>query len=384
MSRGLLFLGACLSSYTTWTIATPASGGFEVVVGLPLRNVPDMDQLFWRVADPGDELYLRHRSVAQLSALISPAEEERHAARDWLIALGAREVVASALGDTLTGRFASQPSDHPLAASWSARGVPLKAAHARPLDFVYRRDTSSLSRPLLSPQAQPARASEPRMGYDIASQKKAYGMPLDLQATNDQTLQMVWGPGTFGYSKLQLEQFKRSESPYINMEKISTPYNHGKAGGDNFGEGNLDVRMITSFGLNVSTIVSNTNTSMSCEEGNGFGLAMLDWVTQLASEEQLPQTISLSLGSLSAASCDKLCTEVAKEGQSLSKCQAFLQEQRQVCMFIDEAQTQRINAALMALGLRGVSVFGSSGDGESKRPVVESPWSQFTSGCQRC
>ena len=109
------------------------------------------------------------------------------------------------------------------------------------------------------------------MGYDIASQKKAYGMPLDLQATNDQTLQMVWGPGTFGYSKLQLEQFKRSESPYINMEKISTPYNHGKPGGDNFGEGNLDVRMITSFGLNVSTIVSNTNTSMSCEEGNGFG-----------------------------------------------------------------------------------------------------------------
>ena len=62
MSRGLFFLGACLLSYTTWTIATPASGGFEVVVGLPVRNVSDMDQLFWRVADPGDELYLRHRA----------------------------------------------------------------------------------------------------------------------------------------------------------------------------------------------------------------------------------------------------------------------------------------------------------------------------------
>ena len=45
----------------------------------------------------------------------------------------------------------------------------------------------------------------------------------------------------------------------------------GTAGGDNYGEGNLDVKMITAFGLNVHTIVSNTNTSSSTEEGNGFG-----------------------------------------------------------------------------------------------------------------
>ena len=45
----------------------------------------------------------------------------------------------------------------------------------------------------------------------------------------------------------------------------------GTAGGDNYGEGNLDVRMIAAFGLNVHTIVSNTNTSKSTEEGNGFG-----------------------------------------------------------------------------------------------------------------
>ena len=45
----------------------------------------------------------------------------------------------------------------------------------------------------------------------------------------------------------------------------------GTAGGDNYGEGNLDVKMITAFGLNVHTIVSNTNASSSTEEGNGFG-----------------------------------------------------------------------------------------------------------------
>jgi len=58
--------------------------------------------------------------------------------------------------------------------------------------------------------------------------------------------------------------------------------------------------MITSFGLNVSTLVSNTNTSMSTEEGKGFGLAMLDFVTELASRKTVPHVLSLSLGSLSA------------------------------------------------------------------------------------
>ncbi len=34
----------------------------------------------------------------------------------------------------------------------------------------------------------------------INQQKDAYGIPEDLAATNEKTLQMVWGPGTFGYS----------------------------------------------------------------------------------------------------------------------------------------------------------------------------------------
>ena len=76
----------------------------------------------------------------------------------------------------------------------------------------------------------------------------------------------------------------------MNKIKFDTA-NHGKAGGDNYGEGNLDVSMITSFGLNVETIVSNTNTSASTEEGNGFGQAMLDFVTELPTRSTLPQIL---------------------------------------------------------------------------------------------
>lgn len=67
----------------------------------------------------------------------------------------------------------------------------------------------------------------------------------------------------------------------MNLQVVYDTKNHGVIGGDNFGEGTLDTRMTSAFGLNVTTIVSNTNTSSSTEEGNGFGEALLDFLTEL-------------------------------------------------------------------------------------------------------
>lgn len=156
--------------------------------------------------------------------------------------------------------------------------------------------------------------------------------------------------------------------PKLNMSRIEfDTKNHGQSGGDNYGEGNLDVKMIASFGLNVRTIVSNTNASTSTEEGEGFGQAMLDFLTALASRETLPHVLSLSLGSLSSASCSLLCEKASAKPYNIdtSDCHDFLQQQRQVCMFLSDDQTRRIDMALQVLGTRGVSVFGSSGDGGS-------------------
>ena len=57
------------------------------------------------------------------------------------------------------------------------------------------------------------------------------------------------------------------------------------------------------------------------------------------------------------------CT--VRPGQKMATCQAFLQEQRQVCTYLSQTQTERISRGLQILGARGVSVFGSSGDGGS-------------------
>jgi len=139
--------------------------------------------------------------------------------------------------------------------------------------------------------------------------------------------------------------------------------NEGQSGGDNFGEGQLDVNMITSFGLNVTTLVSNTNTTASTEETTGFGAALLDFLTDLANRETVPHVLSMSLGSLSAASCDLLCSEAVKMGHTAEECSDYMATQRQVCMFLSQDQTDRINTALQVLGARGVTVMGSSGDG---------------------
>ena len=61
----------------------------------------------------------------------------------------------------------------------------------------------------------------------------------------------------------------------------------------------------------------------------------------------------------------RLCDEAVKQGFDAAKCNAYLQDQRQVCMFMSQAQTARISVALQVLGTRGVTVFGSSGDGGS-------------------
>jgi tripeptidyl-peptidase-1 len=216
------------------------------------------------------------------------------------------------------------------------------------------------------PKVRQSKATATAAGYNVASVKRAFGIPTNLKATNASTLQMVWGPGTFGYSETQLLEFKMTQCPLLNMKAISfDTKNHGKAGGDNYGEGNLDVSMIASYGLNVNTIVSNTNVSSSTEEGTGFGQAMLDFLIDLPTRATIPQVLSISLGSLSAYSCDLLCTEAVKMGHSAESCHSFMQSQRQVCMYMSEYQTDLIDTAFKLLAMRGVTVFGSSGDGGS-------------------
>jgi len=342
-------------------------GEHALVLHLKQHNLKNFERRFWNIATPGHANYLQHLSTAEVASEIGATNAEIELARSWLLSIGADEtsIEVSALRDSVTAIFKAAAAVE----RSQTHGVSLSVlASQKPacVEFIVRRDTMINDAAHEASQVGASKEFNTLGGYTVSNIKKAYGIPLDLQASNSTTSQMVWGPGTFGYSTWQLRLFKASQCPKLNMQKVKfdTPY-HGSAGGDNFGEGNLDTQMIAAFGLNVETLVSNTNTSASTEEGYGFGQTMLDFLTQLAARPKLPHVLSLSLGSLSAASCDKLCDEAAKLGHSREECDSFLQTQRQVCMFLSKEQVQRIDTALQVLGARGVSVFGSSGDGGS-------------------
>jgi len=345
---------------------TVSGEDYELVAHLRQQNLSDLEKKFWKVADPDDEAYLKHMSISDISSLIGASDADVAEARKWLEGLGANpsSVRVSALRDMVTASISSEEAAvGELAASQAWTMISEKKPSS--VEFVVRRDPRH---PDAQAEADAPNPKSPQAtdAYTISNIKKAYGIPTDLEATNSSTLQMVWGPGTFGYSKVQLAMHKASQCPKLNMGKVKfDTNNHGQAGGDNYGEGNLDVKMIASFGLNVETLVSNTNTSASTEEGYGFGQALLDFITELSSRKTVPQVLSMSLGSLSGASCDKLCSEAAKMGHTLKDCQDYIQNQRQVCMFLSQDQQKRINTAFQVLGLRGVSIFGSSGDGGS-------------------
>ena len=347
-----------------------AAAPFDLTAHIEARQSQTvLEELYWRVATPHDLEYAQFRSPDDLAQLVGGTDEAVAEASAWLLGLNGKNIRVSGLRDTITATFSgAEPAL--FSKEWSENGLPAREGQPSGVAFVIRRDVKPAS---IGPTTLPPRfrtnalASRSRGAYSVSNQKTAYKIPADTAATNPKTMQMVWGPGTFGYSPDGLAEFKQEECPGINLDKVKFDTSaHGQPGGDNFGEGTLDTHMISSFGMNATTIVSNTNTSSSTEEGEGFGLAFLDFVTELAARPVVPHVLSLSLGSLSAYSCDLLCDKAAATGKvELGKCREYLQRQRQVCMFMSVEQVAKINTGLMALGLRGVSIFASSGDGGS-------------------
>ena len=187
-------------------------------------------------------------------------------------------------------------------------------------------------------------------GMGLSQQRAAYGVPANLYGHNASNVQMVWGTGTYGYETADLELFYTTYCPKCQMSKVGfdkkSVWNHKT--GKNYVEGILDVSYLSGALLpttniqqlttnnqqpqpdppgmtaGVKTLVSNTNISTSTESGEGFGPALLSFLVDLNSRGSdpslpLPLVLSLSLGSLSYAACDKLCTGVTKAGHTYNQ-----------------------------------------------------------------
>jgi len=69
-------------------------------------------------------------------------------------------------------------------------------------------------------------------------------------------------------------------------------------------EGTLDVESITGIATHITTYVANTDTSADTESSDGFGDALLHFLSDFrakwdSNRDAMPKVISMSLGSLS-------------------------------------------------------------------------------------
>ena len=319
-----------------------------------------LDALFWEVANPSSPLYQNYIQHAELPRFLKSDEADVSRARAWLGRQGCTGCVLRAhTRDALAcdcPRITAHPADVPIDYVYQASqqqnprapGHVHAGAHARSLQ-------------------ERASAFPPNYGTP-KRQRASYGIPETLVGTNKANLQEVWGCGTFGVNKTELSMYYDRYCPTCSVDDITYgTAHHGVEGGDNFLEGTLDTTYISSFAPGVRTINSNTNISMATEEGEAQGVATVFAMEAIAARAtDLPLVLSLSLGSLGYASCDAICTQYAEDtGRPYSECHAYIQEQRQVCLYASYAQQERINTAFKVMGLRGTTVLGASGDGGS-------------------
>eukprot|EP01005_Ploeotia_sp_CARIB1_P001698 NODE_60_length_1854_cov_421.672843_g59_i0.p1 GENE.NODE_60_length_1854_cov_421.672843_g59_i0~~NODE_60_length_1854_cov_421.672843_g59_i0.p1 ORF type:complete len:580 (-),score=132.34 NODE_60_length_1854_cov_421.672843_g59_i0:56-1795(-) len=236
------------------------------------------------------------------------------------------------------------------------------------------------------------RPTAPHKGTDLdgsvygtpSNYRKAFGIP-DTMVGKTTNKQMVWGPGTYGVLKSDVEKYINKYKVPETIDVIDQVGYKGVVGGDNFGEAELDTQVITGVAPGVLTYVANTNKTKPTEEGPGFGWAFMDFLNTLTGDaEYKTNVLSISLGSLAYESCSLLCNGVVKLSKgkyTYKECMHYVEyEQRQVCQYSNDYVETRANTELMKLSSLGVTVVTAAGDGGchySYHPFSGSPMADY-------
>ena len=388
LSYGLLSFGEVETAAAAATTAAVSEERLVLAIKHSPAALQALEKKAYELADPRSDTYGKWLTAAEVEAFVAPSPETvaRVQAHVALECAGSKdtpshiEMALSGQGDFLEVRGADEACIDRLIhrKSWNTRGdVPIEGA--------FRLRSSAASN--LPQKGAPARRRtfSPVAGATLEAvgppnaQKAAYGIPSDEDgalADGGQQLQLVWGPGTFGYLPSDLSAFYDAFDVAGASVDHLRPFGYvGEVGGDNFGEATLDVSYISGLAGAPETVVANTNDTESTEETTGFGPALLAFAHLLAGAGTareprlpLPSVVSMSLGNLSYDSCELLCTNLASDpanAYSFDDCTAYMATQRQVCMFpFDEPELpSRINAEFLKAAARGVTLLAATGGG---------------------
>ena len=134
-------------------VAETSDAPFELVLGLPLQRLDQLEKKFWAIADPGSDDYLQHMSIVEVRELIGASAVDVAAAKSWLRTLGAAQCVVSALGDTVVGVFKGERVArasghwHHWVANPDGVRLPTKTNHTHPLQSVCSHATAHPTQP---------------------------------------------------------------------------------------------------------------------------------------------------------------------------------------------------------------------------------------------
>lgn len=387
-------LAACVAATTAATVSGERTTPLKAVFAL--RHDPaalaQLERRLYEIADPDHADYGKWLSHKQVEEFVRVSPGIVAAAEDYVHKTCPRSLVVDTKvtghGDYLEVTL----KDHADSDACLDRLVASESwqTHARAAvegAFPIRKPLS------ISTEASHVHHHEEDSQYPEFYIKKAYGIPKNetgAQAPNN--IQLLWGPGTYGYDKDQiLAQYANMHLPSSLIDKVQT-YGYAKddqTSGDNQGECTLDILSITAMTGGITTLVANTNTSHSTEETVGFGWALLSFSHLLANAQSsqdlkekgattadaddfpplpLPTVLSMSLGSLSLDSCKFMCEQATKSGAfSYEKCENYLKNTRQVCMFPWDQQDlpTRVNSEFLKASSRGVTLAAATGDGGS-------------------
>ena len=331
----------------------------EVRVSLRERNTLKLEQFFHEVSDPRHPNYARYLTLSTMRDMIGVTAEDWGSAKSWL---AANNATAITLSPARTHASCAMPAGRAIELEAAAYGhggpTVVQFLWLAPFAAVQRQNSSvsALSRTQFLRKAMKG----VRLGdSDPNSLKQAMGMPTSVLAKAANNTQMAWGPGTYGVQPEDLSYFWYPAHACIcaracvfsdillmctrdlwevkGMSAKLMTY-QGKMGkhGDNYKEGCLDAEYLTGTGNGIRTVIANSNTSSSAEEGLGYGRALLSFVADLSNGEKIPNVLSLSIGSLSFASCDKMC-KLIEASHPYDKCWKYLTTtQRQVCVFASQ------------------------------------------------
>jgi hypothetical protein len=185
--------------------------GAQLLVGLSKtsQHRETIVQRLHAVSSPTSADYGNLLDLSQLAELTKATESSVSASSAWLTRIGATEITTMETGDAIFAQWEAQDN------SSAVPKVPADLTDV--VDFVIRLDPRSPQQP--SPSNLRTKV-ELRAGMDLASQKAAYGVPASLQASHPKNKQMVWGTGSFGFGKDDLERFYNEYAPKANIKKV--------------------------------------------------------------------------------------------------------------------------------------------------------------------